>query len=56
VPYDLEITAKRIQILSENMKKRGAKIVPLNSFDWNYNTNGHVMILAAKKMPYEVIY
>jgi len=48
------VTPKRIQILSQNMIKKGAVILPSYMFSWNFQKFGDVFVVTSRKMPYDV--
>ena len=54
IPYGFTFTKKQIEILSENIRKRGGKTFDVNFFDWKPLSFIDLLIITSKQIPYNV--
>ncbi len=54
IPYGFTFTKKQIEILSENIRKRGGKTFDVNFFDWKPLSFIDLIIITSKQIPYNV--
>lgn len=54
IPYGLKLPAKRIEILSQNITKKGGIVSPHSTFLWDPTINSDVSIIASDEINYEV--
>jgi len=56
IPSGLNLTKKRSEIMGDNVAKRGGKIIPLATFNWNGLASRDTTIITSKDITYEVIF
>ncbi len=54
IPYGSKMPAKRIEILSQNIAKKGGILSPHSTFHWDPTINSDVSIIASDELNYEV--
>jgi len=55
IPYGMKLPAKRIEILSQNIAKKGGTVCLYSSFVWDPAINSEVSIIASDEINLEVI-
>ncbi len=54
IPFGLNLTKKRIDILSTNVKKKGGKIMILEDFGWDVALQDEVFVVVSQDLTKDV--
>jgi len=54
IPFGMTLTKKRVEILTNNIKKRGGKVMNIEDFGWDTTYQDEIFIVVAQDLTKEV--